>query len=94
MVDYYMRQAPAGGGASRRALPGEKAKVYLFFRRDSVNRSRSAPIAVTEGHIDGALAAPQIEGFAGADWELYAHIGVLSASYNPFQDACQLPGPG
>ena len=33
MVDYYMRQAPTGGVAFRRTLPGEKAKVYLFFRR-------------------------------------------------------------
>jgi hypothetical protein len=38
--------------------------------------SGKTPIAVTEGHIDGALSAPQIEGFAGADRELYAHIGV------------------
>jgi hypothetical protein len=35
MVDYYMRQAPVGGVAFRRALPGEKVKVYLLFRRQS-----------------------------------------------------------
>jgi hypothetical protein len=33
MVDYYMRKTPAGGVAFRRALPGEKVKVYLLFRR-------------------------------------------------------------
>ena len=34
MVDYYMRKTPAGGVAFRRALPGEKVKVYLLFRRE------------------------------------------------------------
>ena len=35
MIDYYIRQPSAGGVTFRRALPGEKAKVYLFFRRQS-----------------------------------------------------------
>ena len=35
MVDYYMQPVPAGAVAFRRARSGEKAKVYLFFRRTS-----------------------------------------------------------
>jgi hypothetical protein len=35
LVDYYMRQAPAGGVKFRRALAGEKVKVYLVLRRQS-----------------------------------------------------------
>jgi dolichyl-phosphate-mannose-protein mannosyltransferase len=40
MVDYYMRQAPAGEVVFRRVLPDEKAKVYLSFRRQRQQTER------------------------------------------------------
>jgi hypothetical protein len=40
MVDYYMRQAPTGEVVFRRALPDEKAKVYLSFGRQRQQTER------------------------------------------------------